>query len=304
MIPRLLGRAVARLQRPRTLRILGGGALALALGVAFLPRLFPAAVFRPLSALVASPAAILLFGAAAGLLGVQAVRASATGAVDDADRADRWTPTRPPERAYYDEYRTAGDDVDAVFDVAPDEADNFASGRRKAHKRILQTAISVVADVEGVDRDTAADLVGSGAWTDDPRAAAFLGRRNYAPLRIRIRDWASGEHFERWADRAVAEIEALDRDDVSDRERIDARDRSPVTETDEEPVVEDPADVPGPGINDSPVEKSEPAEAATAGETGESVGSAETDESGEAAESAAVTADGEATDAEQEVAGR
>ncbi|WP_435181587.1 DUF7269 family protein [Halorussus sp. AFM4] len=293
MIARLLGRAVARLQRPRTLAALGGTALALALGVAFLPWLFPAAVFRPLSGPVASPAAIVLFGLAAGLLGAQALRETATGAVDDAaGHSGRWTPARPPERAYYDEYRTAGHDVDAVFDVDPDEADALASGRRKAHKRILQTAISVVADVENVDRETAADLVGSGAWTDDPRAAAFLGRRNYAPLRTRIRDWASGEHFERWAGHAVAEIEALDRDDVSGRERIEARERPETTGTDETPTVEDPTDVFGPGVTAGAADESETVDTEDASGTAES------------SEGVAVTPDGEAADAEREVVGR
>ncbi|WP_137286033.1 DUF7269 family protein [Halorussus salinisoli] len=221
MIARLLGRATERLRQPRTLAGVGGSSLALAVGVAFLPWLFPAAVFRPLSGLVGSPAVILLVGVVAGLLGARALRETATGATDangdgNADGLDRWTPTRAPERAYYDEHRTAGSAVDSALDVDPGETDDVDVRRRNARGRIRETAVSVVADAEHVDPETAAEGIAAGSWTDDPRAAAFLGGRHLAPLRTRIRDWASGERFDRWATHAVAEVEASERGE-SDR---------------------------------------------------------------------------------------
>lgn len=234
MIPRLLGRASARVQQPQSLAVVGGSSLALALGVAFLPWLFPAAVFRPLATVFASPVSILLFGVAAGLLGANALRESATGAssgsdAPDDERADgfdrrtldRRAPDRAPERAYYDEHRTTGDAVDSVLGANPDETDDLVSRRRTARGRVRETAISVVADAERIDPETAAERVAAGSWTDDPRAAAFLGGRHLAPLRTRIRDWASGERFERWATRAVAEVEAIERAETVEGARPD-----------------------------------------------------------------------------------
>lgn len=216
LLGRFLGRATGRLQQTRTLAVLGGASLALALGVAFVPWLFPAAVFRPLAAAVASPAVVLLFGALAGLLGVRAFGQSAFA---DEDGPDRWTPRRAPERAYYDEHRTAGTEVDAAFDADPRGADDLDALRQTARGRIREVAVSVVAADESIDREAAARRIDAGSWTDDPRAAAFLGGRRLAPLGIRIRDWASGERFERWADRAVAEIEARKRGEYGRGER-------------------------------------------------------------------------------------
>jgi hypothetical protein len=217
MIPRLLGRASAKLQQPRSLAYIGGASLLLAVGVAFVPWLFPAAIFRPLSALVASPTSILVVAGAVGLLGVQAFRESATSASDgeegDERRADHLTFPKEPERAHYEEYRTTGHEIDSVFDADPDDTRELGSRRRKAESRIRRTAITVVAEVERIDDEEAAERIAAGTWTDDPRAAAFLGGRRLAPLRVRIRDWASGERFERWATHAVDEIDAIDRDE-------------------------------------------------------------------------------------------
>lgn len=217
MIPRLLGRATAKLQQPRSIAYLGGASLLLAVGVAFVPWLFPAALFRPLSALVASPTSIIVVAGAVGLLGVQAFRESATSASDgeegDERRADHLTFPKEPERAHYEEYRTTGHEIDSVFDADPDDTRELGSRRRKAESRIRRTAITVVAEVERIDDEEAAERINAGTWTDDPRAAAFLGGRRLAPLRVRIRDWASGERFERWASHAVEEIDAIDRDE-------------------------------------------------------------------------------------------
>ncbi|WP_135854312.1 DUF7269 family protein [Halorussus salinus] len=215
MIPRLLGRASAKLQRPRSLAYIGGASLLLAVGVAFVPWLFPAAIFRPLSALVASPTSILVVAGAVGLLGVQAFRKSATSSADGEgeERTTHLTFPKEPERAHYDEYRTTGHEIDSVFDADPDETREFASRRRKAEGRIRRTAVRVLAEVERIGDEEAAERIAAGTWTDDPRAAAFLGGRRLAPLRVRIRDWASGERFERWATHAVEEIAAIDRDE-------------------------------------------------------------------------------------------
>ncbi|WP_135825238.1 DUF7269 family protein [Halorussus ruber] len=219
---RLLGRASAKILQPRTLAVIGGSSLALAVGVAVLPRLFPAAVFRPISGVVASPLAIVLFSVAAGLLGAQALRQTASDAADFEDEKrnrdaspDRWTPERAPEKAYYDEYRTTGSQIDSVFELNPGESSDLRARERTARKRIREIAVSVVAADENVSEEAAAERIADGSWTDDPRAAALVGGHHLAPLRTRIRDWASGERFERWATRALAEIEARERGETN-----------------------------------------------------------------------------------------
>ena len=230
---RLLGRAAARIRQPQSLAVVGGASLALAVGVAFLPWLFPAGVFRSISAVVGSPVAIVLLGVGTGLLGAQALRRTAADARDpggarsgrsvESSGADRWTPGRAPEEAYYDEHRITGEEIDSVFETDPDDGRLLDSGKRTARKRIHETAVSVVAADENVSSGVAVERIAAGTWTDDPRAAAFLGGRRHAPLRTRIRDWASGEQFERWATHAVEAIEARERGERDPRESEEAR---------------------------------------------------------------------------------
>ena len=216
MIPRLLGRvsarvgrATARLDRRRLLAAVGGSSLALALGVVFLPWLFPASTFRPVSRVVGTQAAVAAFGAAAALLAAAALRESATDSGEDAWRPDAWLPDRSPERAHYDEVRTVGVGVDRALDFDLNEVDDPVVVRRDARNRVREVAVAVVAATQDCEGAVAAERVSDGTWTDDPRAAAFLGGRSLAPLGVRIRDWVSGERFERWATHAVAEIDAL-----------------------------------------------------------------------------------------------
>ena len=200
-----------RLPSERTLALVGSVALSLAVGVAFVPSV--AAVFRPIAG-VAGPAAVLLFGGVAGLLGLWSLRQTVADERDE--ETDFWTPVQTPERAHYDEHRTTGTEVDRVLDG--DETD--ANARKRANERMLRTAVSVVADADNCSRQTARTRLDAGTWTGDPRAAAFFaGDRTRVPLRTRVRDWASGESYERWARHAVAEVEAL------------AADKSPGAET-------------------------------------------------------------------------
>ncbi|WP_157971643.1 DUF7269 family protein, partial [Halorussus litoreus] len=217
MIARLLGRIVEYLRRRRTIAAVGVASLVVALGVVFLPGLFPESVFRPVSRVLGSQVVVGLFAATAALLAAAALRESATRtsgddrrATDDEQQTDAWFPNRSPERAHYDEVRTAGREVDRALGTDPDDhsADDVAAMRRDARNRVRTIAVDVVADFENCDRATAARLIADGTWTDDRRAAAFLAGVDRAPLGVRIRDWASGERFERWASRAVAEIEA------------------------------------------------------------------------------------------------
>lgn len=222
-IARLLGRASGHLRRERNLIRIGGLSLALALGVAFVPQLFPESMFRPLSGSFAGPLMIGLFGLVAGALAVFALRQEVTGDGDGGKRGSRsstanegrngnedlWVPRRTPERAHFDEHRTTGDEIDSVFGDDSEDEPDLGPRRTDARGRIRETAIAVIAAAENCEPSEAARRIDAGTWTDDPRAAAFLGGARYAPLRVRIRDWASGDGYERWATHAVAEIEAL-----------------------------------------------------------------------------------------------
>lgn len=220
LIVRLLGRASAHLGRERNLVRIGGLSLALALGVAFLPGPFPESIFRPLSGLFAGPLMVGLFGLVAGALAVLALRREVVGNEDGGKHGsgrdggrngneDLWVPRRTPERAHFDEHWTTGDEIDSVFGDDAEDVRNLGKRRATARGRIRETAIAVIAAAENCEPSEAAQRIDGGTWTDDSRAAAFLGGARYAPLRVRIRDWASGDGYERWATHAVAEIEAL-----------------------------------------------------------------------------------------------
>ncbi|MFC4549784.1 MULTISPECIES: DUF7269 family protein [Halorussus] len=197
---RVLLETVRGLLTDRNLALVGSTALVLALGVALSPTV--AAVLRP-AAGFAGPGTVLLFGGLAGLLGLWSLKRTVGEGSED---AGLWTPATTPERAHYDEQRTTGTAVDAVLDGEDDEQ----GVRQRAWKRIRRTAVTVLADAENCSRQVARGRIDDGSWTDDPRAAAFLARSpSLLPLRTRVRDWASGEAYERRARRAVAEIEVL-----------------------------------------------------------------------------------------------
>ncbi|MFB6162455.1 MAG: hypothetical protein ABEJ86_03315 [Halococcoides sp.] len=80
--------------------------------------------------------------------------------------------------------------------------------RQRIRRRLTEAAIDTVSEAEGISHQAAADRVAAGTWTDDPRAAAFLGD-DRAPLWVRIRDWLFGPPTERRARATVAEIAAL-----------------------------------------------------------------------------------------------
>lgn len=53
---------------------------------------------------------------------------------------------------------------------------------------VREATVAVLARQEGIDRETAADRVASGEWTDDPVAAAFLSPSVRAPAPVRVRE--------------------------------------------------------------------------------------------------------------------
>lgn len=107
-----------------------------------------------------------------------------------------------------------GSDLDAAFDrLGPDAKASHTAGEQRwltlKAARLLRTELrrSAITALEsrGHPREEAERLVDSGAWTDDLRAAAFLGDV-HLPLWMRVRDWASGEGKRRRAEAAVDEL--------------------------------------------------------------------------------------------------
>lgn len=96
--------------------------------------------------------------------------------------------------------------VAAAFDAA------FEAGTRPEllRSRLREAAVEAQVMTAGVDRERAAEAVATGAWTDDPRAAAFLGDDvERPPPRVRLRDLLASEpRTRRYARHALAAVEA------------------------------------------------------------------------------------------------
>jgi len=143
-----------------------------------------------------------------------------------------------PERAHYPEHRVSGDDVDESVETVGGElpessAKNWWTYRERndVTSTLAELAVRVLANEHDVDADRAEELVASGAWTDDDRAAAFLGDDDAGalPLRVQFVDWLSGEAYQR---RVTATVEAIARHaGVSTAATDDAVDEATVART-------------------------------------------------------------------------
>jgi hypothetical protein len=106
--------------------------------------------------------------------------------------------------------RLVGGDIDEAFDaLAATEETRWSAenAERVLRSELRRSAIMALSD-RGHTREEAERLLDAGAWTDDRRAAAFLGDRHLS-LRTRVRDWASGEPTRRQAEAAVEALARL-----------------------------------------------------------------------------------------------
>lgn len=100
-----------------------------------------------------------------------------------------------------------GSDIDGAFDaLGSDNPSTWSelNAARMLRSELRRSAVTVL-ESRGHSREEAERLVDSGTWTDDSRAAAFLGDE-HLPLWMRVRDWASGEARRRRAEAAVDEL--------------------------------------------------------------------------------------------------
>jgi len=109
---------------------------------------------------------VTLLGLLALVQGVRLVAARRHADLDAAETGDpEITASMPVPGASFD-------------DLLADSNGRNSTARRNREQirsRLRETAIEVVAWTEGCSRETAADRLEAGTWTDDPLAAAFLG---------------------------------------------------------------------------------------------------------------------------------
>lgn len=120
---------------------------------------------------------------------------------------------RRPEAPDTVDVTTVGRDVDGALEKLREEAPSMAPtqyerNRRNVRRALADSAVGVIAAETSVSVETARERVETGEWTDDPRAAAFLGDVR-APPSQRLTDWLAGETLERRVDATVAEIRSL-----------------------------------------------------------------------------------------------
>ena len=120
---------------------------------------------------------------------------------------------------------------DAYRSLIDEDGDTDTLGnRRQVRSKLRAAAIEAITEGSDVSHDTATERVDTGEWTDDRRAAAFLGESAPpTPLQARMADWIDGATVERqvWATvEAIAQRSELD---VS-RESDESDERVPRTD--------------------------------------------------------------------------
>lgn len=122
-----------------------------------------------------------------------------------------------PERAHYSAAAVSGEEVDESVDAVGGELPESAARdwwtyreRNDVQTTLRELAVDVLASEHDVSRAGAADMIAVGSWTDDDRAAAFLGGDAAAtlPLRVQFLDWLSGRAYQR---RVEATVDAIAR---------------------------------------------------------------------------------------------
>ncbi|AJF26333.1 DUF7269 family protein [Haloarcula sp. KBTZ06] len=110
-----------------------------------------------------------------------------------------------------------GEDIDELLAKIDGRVDPYngleASYASEVRNRLREAARQVLVETADMSTEAAARDVRTGSWTDDRRAAAFLGGPDAPdpPIEMQLRDWASGEGFDRKVEAAAAEIRRLQR---------------------------------------------------------------------------------------------
>lgn len=200
-------------RRRQALAAGGGLALTVALVVAVVPS-------APSAAVAVDTALLAALGFAIGGVGFWT-------AIRSLDRFDDEAPfEQPPEVASEHDRPTVGEDIDEAYrelvERKYDTDVQYRLRRRRLRRQLRSMAVETLADAESILRQEARARIDDGSWTDDPRAASFLGASvDKPPLEIRIGDWLSGETIRRQVDHTIAELERLA--DLPDTDEQSAR---------------------------------------------------------------------------------
>jgi hypothetical protein len=122
-----------------------------------------------------------------------------------------------PEATQTESGDMVGDDIDELLAQIDGRVDPYngleASYAAEVRNRLREAARQVLVETADMSTEAAARAVRTGSWTDDRRAAAFLGGPDAPdpPIEMQLRDWASGEGFDREVEAAAAEIHRLQR---------------------------------------------------------------------------------------------
>lgn len=192
-------------------------ALAAAVVVAAFPGLVEAAVGADAVRQLRSGAPLL--GAVVGALGLYGLYDRHESPEYESDETVE-LPAADPETTPEAEQLVVGSDVDELLESIDGRVDPYngleASYAADIRRELRETAERAIVDSTGVSEPVAAAAIEDGSWTDDQRAASFLGGDGVSepPLGVQLRDWASGEAFDRKVGATIDAIQRVERGDI------------------------------------------------------------------------------------------
>lgn len=138
---------------------------------------------------------------------------------DHAEERDRGDPvelpTANPESMQGPTQSVVGTDIDEALDRIDGRVDpyngieaSYAADVRRQLRETVERTLVRRTDTNPIDARAATE---QGTWTEDPRAASFVGGDEVPdpPLGLQLRDWASGEGFDRKVEATLNEIRRL-----------------------------------------------------------------------------------------------
>lgn len=197
-------------------RVATAGVLALAAAVAVV--VLPGTVLPPLELANETVRSLrsfaVLLGAFVGIFGLYVAYHRGDGDdVDDSPVESVELPAENPERTHGPTNAAVGSELDdrlervgGLVEDAPDEA----YSAYQIERSLRGLAVRVVSTTADCSTERAREHVDQGTWTDDVRAAAFVGGEDgpERTVRMRIGDWASGRPFDRQVEATVDELAA------------------------------------------------------------------------------------------------
>lgn len=203
----------------RLVAAVGVVALAFALVVGVVPRGYVPQIAVGLGETLRG--AVLVGGGLLGLFGLYSLSEGALTGGDDGNATrtgNRYAGTSDPiELATLTRERLGatgvgiGRELDAELERIGglvDETSRSESYRAyKVQQNLGELAVRVLTSETAWSASEARQRIETGAWTDDPRAAAFLSDETVVlPVTLRLTDWANGEAFRRQVEATVAEL--------------------------------------------------------------------------------------------------